>query len=179
MNVLSIDAGAATLREWVAEDRAALVTEANDRAVWRNMIHTFPHPYTARDADTWIARCRAQHPPRDLVIERDGRLVGVCGVELGEGVSRYTGSVGYWLGRRHWNQGLATAVLTGFLDYVWETFEVQRLQAEVFSWNPASARVLEKNGFELEGTRRKAIFKDGELIDEWMYTLFRPDAKRR
>ena len=170
--------GAAVLREWVPADRDSLVAEANDRAVWRNLISTFPSPYTNQDADEWIARCRAQRPPRDLVIDREGRLIGVCGVDLGEGVSRYTGSVGYWLGRRHWNQGVATSVLASFLDYIWDTFDVQRLQAEVFSWNPASARVLEKNGFRLEGTRCKAIFKDGELIDEWMYTLFRPDAER-
>ena len=68
-----------------------------------------------------------------------------------------------------------TPALAAFLDYVWETFPVQRLEAEVFSWNPASARVLEKNGFILEGTRRKAILKDGELIDEGFYALLRDD----
>jgi ribosomal-protein-alanine N-acetyltransferase len=68
-----------------------------------------------------------------------------------------------------------TAAFGAFLDYVWETFDVERLQAEVFAWNPASARVLEKNGFALEGTRRKAIYKDGELIDEWFYSLLRDD----
>jgi RimJ/RimL family protein N-acetyltransferase len=66
-----------------------------------------------------------------------------------------------------------TAAFAAFLTYVWDTFDVERLQAEVFAWNPGSARVLEKNGFRLEGTRRRAIFKDGELIDESMYTLFR------
>ena len=64
------------------------------------------------------------------------------------------------------------------LGYIWDTFDVERLQAEVFAWNPASAGVLEKNGFMLEGTRRKAIFKDGELIDEWIYTLFRSETAR-
>ena len=149
-----------------------LVLEADDRAVWRNLA-LFPHPYTEEHAEEWIARCREQQPPQDLVIDVGGRLAGVCGIDLGKGVGRYTASVGYWLGRRHWNQGVATEVLGCFLEYIWETFDVERLQAEVFSWNPASARVLEKNGFALEGTRRKAIFKDGELIDEWMYTLFR------
>ena len=66
--------------------------------------------------------------------------------------------------------------MTSFLDYIWEVFEVERLQAGVFAWNPASARVLEKNGFQREGTRRKAIFKDGELIDEWIYSLLRTDV---
>jgi ribosomal-protein-alanine N-acetyltransferase len=164
----------ATLRNWVPADQEALVATADDRAVWRNMTDVFPHPYAEGDARQWIERCLAQEPPKDLVVSVQGQLAGVCGIELFEGVSAYTGRIGYWLGQHYWNQGIATAALESFLAYIWETFEVERLQAEVFAWNPASARVLEKNGFELEGTRRRAIFKDGQLIDEWMYVLFRP-----
>lgn len=169
-------AGAATLRGWVPTDEIALVREADNRAVWRNMTHTFPHPYTLEDARQWIARCKGQDPPSDLVIDVGGELAGVCGLVLGEGVSSQAARVGYWLGEQHWGSGIATTVLSSFLGYIWETFDVQRLQAEVFAWNPASARVLEKNGFQLEGTRRRAIFKDGELVDEWFYSLLRSDT---
>lgn len=176
---LPVDAGAATLRRWVPSDRDALVRKGSSRAVWRNMVHTFPHPYTYEDADAWIASCVHQDPPRDLVVDIGGELAGVCGITLRQGVSRYTASVGYWLGEEHWGRGIATRAFASFLGYVWETFDVFRLEAEVFAWNPASARVLEKNGFELEGTRRKAIFKDGQLIDEWMYVLMRTQSDRR
>ena len=179
MTNLPLPAGAATLRRWGAADKPVLVANANSRAVWRNMVHTFPHPYTPEDADTWVAACLDQEPPRDLVIDIDGELAGVCGIRLGEGISRYTGAVGYWLGERFWGQGIATGALAAFLEYIWATFDVHRLQAEVFSWNAASARVLEKNGFTREGTRRRAIFKDGELIDEWMYTLFRDERAQQ
>lgn len=172
---LPVPAGPVTLRAWRRDDVAALAEEANSRAVWRNMIHTFPHPYTLEDAEQWVARCIDQDPQQDLVIASDDRLIGVCGIQLGEGVSTFTGSVGYWLGERHWGRGIASAAFAAFLGYVWDTFPVRRLQAEVFSWNPASARVLEKNGFTLEGTRRRAIHKDGELIDEWFYSLLRDD----
>ena len=172
---LPIPAGSVTLRGWNRDDVDALVDEANSRGVWRNMIHTFPHPYTHDDAVAWVDRCLDQSPEQDLVIAAEGRLIGVCGIQLGEGVSAFTGSVGYWLGEKHWGRGIASAAFAAFLEYVWETFPVQRLQAEVFSWNPASAKVLEKNGFTREGTRRKAIHKDGELIDEWFYSLLRED----
>jgi RimJ/RimL family protein N-acetyltransferase len=144
--------------------------------VWRNLTHLFPHPYTPEDAAEWIARCRNQDPPLDLVIDLGGQLVGVCGIELGEGVRAHTGEVGYWLGEAHWNQGIASAAVESFLEYIWETCDVARLHASVFAWNPASARVLEKSGFRLEGTQRKAIFKDGEFIDEWIYSLLRSDV---
>ena len=173
---LPLDAGAVTVRRWRPSDRTALVEEANSRAVWRNLLHVFPHPYTEADADTWIEKCLRQDPPEDVVVALEDRLVGVCGSHQGTGVSQYSASVGYWLGERHWGQGIMTQAFCAFLGYVWETFDVERLQAEVFAWNPASSRVLEKNGFTFEGTRRRAIFKDGEFVDEHFYSLLRSDV---
>ena len=173
---LPIQSGYVTLRCWVPSDSDQLVEEADSRVVWRNLTHHFPSPYAQRDADSWIARCIGQEPARDLVITHHGRLVGVCGIEIGEGVNAYTGEIGYWLGDAHWGQGIASSAFALFLTYVWDTFDVERLEARVFAWNPASARVLEKNGFVLEGTRRKAIHKDGEFVDERLYSLLRGEA---
>ncbi|MCP4964417.1 MAG: GNAT family N-acetyltransferase [bacterium] len=172
-----LDAGPVTLRPWRESDHSVLIEEANSRAVWRNLLHQFPHPYTVEDATEWIDYCLAQDPVRDLVIARDDRLIGVCGASPGEGVNQYTATVGYWIGEAHWGKGFASDALSRFVGYVWDTFDVERLQAEVFAWNPASARVLEKNGFVLEGTRRQAIHKDGEFVDEWFYSLLRSELR--
>lgn len=173
---LPMRSGMVNLRQLEPSDADELVTQANSRAVWRNLTHVFPHPYRKADAEEWIARCLEQDPPSALAIIVDDRLAGVCGIAMGEGVGRYTAKIGYWLGEDFWAQGIATTALAAFLEYVWDAFDVERLQAEVFAWNPASVRVLEKNGFVLEGSRRKAIYKDGELIDEWVYSLLRDDA---
>ncbi len=62
--------------------------------------------------------------------------------------------VGYWLGRAHWGKGIASVALARFL-----TIELRRpLFGGVVQHNPASVRVLEKNGFRLEGE------EDGFLI---------------
>jgi len=39
----------------------------------------------------------------------------------------------------------------------------------VFGWNPASARVLEKAGYVLEGRLRQAVTKDGQVTDLLVY----------
>ena len=167
--------GPVALRRWRTSDHSVLVEEANSRAVWRNLLDGFPNPYTSDAATKWIDRCLAQDTALDLVVTRNDRLIGVCCVTPGEGVSAYTAKVGYWLGEKHWGNGFASAAFARFVVYVWETFDVERIQAEVFAWNPASARVLEKNGFVLEGTRRRAIHKDGEFVDEWFYSLLRSE----
>jgi RimJ/RimL family protein N-acetyltransferase len=43
----------------------------------------------------------------------------------------------------------------------------------VFVWNPSSARVLEKAGYSLECRARNAAFKDGAVVDEFIYSLVR------
>jgi RimJ/RimL family protein N-acetyltransferase len=173
---LPIDAGPATLRRWRLADQQDLIDEANSYAVWRNLTHVFPHPYTEAEASSWIQRCMDQDPPQDLVIASEDRLIGVCGMGRGEGVDYYTAGVGYWLGECHWGRGIMTEAFRAFIRYVWGTFDVQRIQATVFAWNPASARVLEKNGFSFEGAHRSAIYKDGEFVDLLMYSLLRSEA---
>ena len=39
----------------------------------------------------------------------------------------------------------------------------------VFKENIASRRVVEKNGFKLEGVREKSIYKNGIVYDECIY----------
>jgi RimJ/RimL family protein N-acetyltransferase len=45
--------------------------------------------------------------------------------------------------------------------------------AEPFSYNTASCRVLEKAGFQYEGLLRKNAFKNGKIVDMKMYALIR------
>jgi len=46
-----------------------------------------------------------------------------------------------------------------------------RIAAHVFDFNAASARVLEKNGFELEGLLKKGRQKDGKFLDVKLFAL--------
>lgn len=176
MHQLSMDAGAARLRTWRPSDLGDLVSRADDRRIWINMTDTFPTPYTTADGREWIDRCRAQRPPRDLVIAVDDRVAGVCGFVPQGGVEAAGGLIGYWLGARHWGKGIATAALGTIVPYVWDTFVVNRLEARVFAWNEASTRVLAKNGFTLEGRRRSAIRKAGRVTDELIYGLLRNEV---
>jgi RimJ/RimL family protein N-acetyltransferase len=54
-----------------------------------------------------------------------------------------------------------------------EQYDIVRLQAGIFSHNPASMRVLEKCGFVCEAVHRNAITKHGRILDEMLYVRFR------
>ena len=51
--------------------------------------------------------------------------------------------------------------------------DIVRLTGYVFAANTASRRVLEKNGFVLEGVMRQALYKNGQLQDDCIYAKYR------
>ena len=177
---MELNAGICVLRSWQPNDRNALMDAANDYEVWRNLTDRFPYPYTLEDADDWIARCNDEgEPPLNLGIVVKGQVGGGIGLELLNHEKRHTANVGYWLAQGHWNHGIATAALGAFTAYALSSFDLERLQASVFEWNPASARVLEKCGYRLEGQLRRGIVKEGKLTDELVYGLLRTELPIR
>ena len=163
-----------TLRPWRRGDELSLVRYANNRNVWRNLRDRFPHPYTAADADAWLTHVSAQSPVASFAIVVDGHAVGGIGLEPGTDVHRRSAEIGYWLGEPFWGRGIATEALRAVTEYAFRTFDICRLEAAVFEWNPASARVLEKAGYRLEGRARLAVTKDGRTGDRLLYALVRP-----
>ena len=134
------------LRPGWAEDAPALAAAIADSAIVRNLA-TAPWPYGLRDAEAFLASPRDPVLPSFLIFERtDGapRLVGSCG--LGR---RPSGAVelGYWIARAHWGRGFATEAGLALIDIA-RTLGLARLEGSHFVDNPASARVLEKLGFE-------------------------------
>lgn len=161
------------LRPWTLADAPALARIANDRAIWRNMRDRFPHPYAEENAAFFIEN--VANGPSQFVraIEVDGEVAGSVGLMFQADISRRSAEVGYWLGREYWGRGLATTALTTLNDYAFTNFDLVRLFAIVFAWNPASARVLEKAGYTLEARMRQAVTKDGETIDALLYARVR------
>ncbi len=83
--------------------------------------------------------------------------------------------IGYELSRDYWGQGLMTRAVQACVKWGFETLEVNRIQATVMVNNVGSARVLEKNGFLLEGAMREFKICHGQPYDYWMFALLRKD----
>jgi RimJ/RimL family protein N-acetyltransferase len=137
------------LRPGFPEDAPALAAAIADEAIVRNLA-TAPWPYRMRDAEAFLAKPRDPLLPSFLIFERtDGapRLVGSCG--LGR---RPSGAVelGYWIARPFWGRGFATESGRALVEIA-RTLGLRQLEASHFIDNPASARVLDKLGFETTG----------------------------
>ena len=158
-----------TVRDWRMEDASSLAKHANNRRVWITLRDRFPHPYTIDNAKEFLERTFTAQPRQNFCIEIDGAAVGGIGVHPGEDVHRHVASIGYWLSEEFWGQGVMSEVVPTFVNYCFENFSLDRIFAEAYSTNPASARVLEKAGFVLEGRLRKHVIKDGQILDSLLY----------
>jgi len=153
------------LRAWRPDDLAALLRHADDPEVPRGLSERFPHPYTRADGEAFLAGRVVDLDAPVFAIEIGGEACGGIGLRPGQGERAHAAELGYWLGRRHWGQGHMTRVVAACLDWAVPALGLRRVEANVLEGNPASARVLEKNGFALEGVRRAAVRKAGDLRD--------------
>jgi len=157
------------VRAWQIGDEAALAGNANNRRVSQFLRDSFPYPYTLEDANEWIAAVCGQVPVRQFAIEVDGFAAGGIGLVPFTDVYRNTAELGYWLGEPFWGRGILSEAVPAVTEYGFSQLNLRRIQAGVYDRNPASARVLEKAGFQLEGRLRSHVTKEGEVMDELVY----------
>jgi RimJ/RimL family protein N-acetyltransferase len=140
------------------------------------MRDAFPSPYTIEEARRFISMATSPSPNMFLAIDVQGEAAGGIGIHMLDDVYRGTGEIGYWLAEPHWGKGIATEAIRALVPVAFERTGVGRLQAVIFSDNPASMRVLEKTGFVREAVHRNAITKRGMVMDEVLYVHFRESS---
>jgi len=168
-----------SLRELEPRDAVAIARHADDPDIAAQLRDRFPHPYNVKDAESFIAMVAPGQGELAWAVDHKGEPVGVIGAVPGQDVYRDSWEIGYWLGRRHWGRGVATAAVRVLSLHLFRTRGVVRLWAGVFESNPASARVLEKAGYRREGVHRSHVRKHGRLMDEWVYARLVTDPQEK
>jgi RimJ/RimL family protein N-acetyltransferase len=166
------------LRKLRYRDSAALQAQASHPEIvrWTTRI---PHPYPADGAIRFI-RSSVANWRLDRAYVFAVLVSGspeVCGVISLSSVSRAhaCAELGFWLGFRHWGRGIGTEAVRLMLEFGFEDLHLHRIYASAFAANIASRRVLEKNGFRLEGVLREAVVRFGRRQDFCNYGLLHPE----
>ncbi len=163
------------LRPWQKKDIESVLIYANNKKISDNLRDAFPYPYTRENAKAYVSFCM-KCPMREQLLRAiivEGRAVGNIGVVFKEDVYRKSAEVGYWLGEPFWRQGIMTRAIGQMCDFVFSNFDIVRIFAEVYAHNTPSRRVLEKNGFQLEGELQKSIYKNGGYYNSCIYGLLK------
>ncbi len=160
-----------TLRGWRQDDAELLQKHADNPNISAFLMDRFPHPYSIKNAVRWVNQMLRQEPKTTFVIAIDDKLAGVIGLELRDDVYKRAPLLGYWLAENFWGRGICTEAVKLLSGYAFDKFDIVRIQATVFGNNPRSMRVLEKAGYVKEGVLKNNIYKNGEVLDEWIYAM--------
>ncbi|MBO7489492.1 MAG: GNAT family N-acetyltransferase [Bacteroidales bacterium] len=108
-------------------------------------------------------------------IVNNGEIVGLISVSMQNGNRSIDGLLGYMIMQEFCGRGIATKAVKLMLDEAFSQRNLHRISAWVYKPNEASSRVLEKNGFCLEGIQKDAILCEGNPTDHLLYGLLRSD----
>lgn len=155
-------------------DLAEFIRYRNDPEVAR--FQEWPLPYTVELAGALIDDTRRLRRPTpgewvQLGIERDGRLVGDVAVWIDP--AEESATIGYTVAAEHQGRGFAVEAADAVVGWIFEHTGVHRVAAELDDANHASARVLERCGFEHAGTTRRSVLSRGVWTDDTRYSLLR------
>ena len=167
------------LRPFAESDAEAIYALQSNASVLR---YWDSPPWTERSrADTFIAACRKMEEEESgarfaIETHEEHTFVGWCSMFRWNPVYRSLG-IGYCLDEPAWGKGYATEAVRAMLQWAYVTLDLNRVEAELDTRNAASARVLEKLGFEREGLRREDCIVSGQVSDSWIYGLLKRDWK--
>jgi ribosomal-protein-alanine N-acetyltransferase len=84
-------------------------------------------------------------------------------------------NVGFWTHPLQQGKGIMTQALALILEFGFQTLKAQRIEAEYATWNIASERVLQKNGFHFIKHIPQGFQKDGKWVAENAMALLLAD----
>ena len=150
------------------DDIDALAHLANNANV-ATMVSRMPHPYTTADAADFVRRAKAGTIGKCVyaITKADnGAFLGCCGIEPHP--DGKTAELGYWLGEPYWNQGYATEAAQALTDMAFRTRDIDQIDARCRVMNLASRRVIQKCGFQFQGSGMVgSLALGGSISVEW------------
>jgi len=88
---------------------------------------------------------------------------------LNKKFEEHKGSIGYCMHPKFRGRGIMTEAVRLLTDYAFKKYKLKRMWGQCRAFNKASARVLEKAGYKLEGIKRKDLYKNGKCYDNMLW----------
>jgi len=178
---ITLNTGRLLLRPLGADDAPALLAIFSDPAVMR---YWSTPPWDSKDK----AHAEITHDLKEMAngkylrlgIERtqDRTLIGNCTLFSIVAHCRRA-EVGYALSSSAWGRGYMNEALHALLNWGFSQLGLNRVEADIDPRNKASAKILERLGFQKEGCLRERWIVDGEISDTALYGLLLSDWNAR
>lgn len=115
-----------------------------------------------------------------IVLKETGNVIGSIGLH---GEKRRTNPnarmIGYVLSEDYWGRGLMTEAVKCVIRHGFEDLDLTIISIYHFPFNTRSKSVIEKAGFQYEGTLRQDFTRyDGEVFDSLCYSITKDEFKK-
>lgn len=165
------------IRKWELSDARDLATALSNKKIQDNLRDGLPYPYTEQDGKEFISAMLAANESDTFAfaITVNGKAIGSIGSFRQTNIHNKTAELGYYIAEEYWGKGIMTEAVKQLCDYVFSHTDIIRIYAEPFAYNIGSCRVLEKAGFQYEGTLRSNALKNGNVLDMKMYSKLKTE----
>jgi ribosomal-protein-alanine N-acetyltransferase len=163
------------LREVLPSDALDVLVFRSDPEVQR---YNGPIMQNLGEVQALIEEVRAEYAAQDgltwaVTLKGSDMVLGLFGFHDWNKYHRRA-EVGYDLTRAFWGQGIGSEAVRAMLRFGFEQMDLNRVYANTIADNHESVHLLEKLGFQREGTRRKHSWEDdGTFHGSAMYGLLR------
>ncbi len=168
------------LRRISEDDRSAWLEVWNSPGVLDYLVDMdwAPRAEVADEIIAWAERIvkEASGIRWAITLRPADKMIGSCGFHLYSGRHRRA-EVGYELHSAYWRRGIMSEALAAVLTFCFERLDLHRVEADVVEGNAASAALLHKAGFTLEGAWRDRVRKRGVFHTLWQFSLLAPEYR--
>ena len=108
-------------------------------------------------------------------VEEEGikRVVGIASLSVNKANRvRHSGSIGIMVGKEYHGMGIGRALMTNLIDIADNWLMLIRIELGVFTDNEKAINLYKSLGFEIEGTRKYAIIRNGKYDDDYLMARY-------
>ncbi|MGE5264543.1 MAG: GNAT family N-acetyltransferase [Acidobacteriota bacterium] len=152
----------------------------NDWEMAQFLMTGIPLPQTLDSETAWF-ESRSKDPSNivfAILALPEKNLIGNCGLHKLDFKNR-SALFGIFIGdKNYWSKGYGTDAVRTIVRYAFEQLGLNRVELEVYDFNPRAVRAYEKAGFRRDGVRRQALYRDGRFHDVYLMGILREEWDR-
>ena len=141
---------------------------------WLNLLDTTNTPLDTRHFIEAMTALHAKTRASTCAIRVDGDIVGVISHFFIDWDNRYA-HLGYWLSEEWQGRGIMTRACRAFVSHAFRQLDLNRVELSCAAGNLRSQRMLERLGFEQEGTLRQVEWLHDRFLDHRIYSVLRSE----
>jgi len=128
--------------------------------------------------DVWFEESFTEYSVRMMIETEQAIPIGIIGFKDMDFQERSCRMLIFIGEKDYWGKGYGTDVIKGFLKYLFNRWNLHRVEADTWDGNDRAIETYKKCGFVEEGRLRKARYVDGEYRDEVVFGILKEEFEK-